>query len=224
MIETEALLFDLDGVLINSVPAVVRAWTHWAHSRGLDPQKVLHGIHGRPSIDSIRELLPDADHIAENRILEQTEIDDVEGVVPLPGVQELLAALPAERWAIVTSCTRKLALVRLRAAGLPLPGTLITATDIAHGKPHPEPYQKGAAGLGFAPAQCIVIEDALAGIASGKAAGARVIAFTTTTSTAELQRAAPDWIVKDASAVRVASRAQGLWLALEEAPAQPASV
>jgi sugar-phosphatase len=216
MIETQALLFDLDGVLINSVPAVVRAWTRWAQTNGLDPHKVLHGIHGRPSIASIRELLPDADHVAENRILEQAEIDDIEGIVPLPGVRELLAALPAERWAIVTSCTRRLALVRLRAAGLPLPGTLVTATDIEQGKPHPEPYQKGAAGLGFVPQQCIVFEDALAGIASGKAAGARVIAFTTTTSVAELHAARPDWMVKDASAVRVVSREQGLLLALEE--------
>jgi sugar-phosphatase len=216
IVSAEALLFDLDGVLINSIPAVERVWSRWAKERGFNVEEVLHRAHGRPSIETLRYLLPDADHEVENRIVEQAEIEDVEGIVPLPGVKELLAALPRDRWAIVTSCTRPLAKVRIRAAGLPTPGLFITSNDITHGKPHAEPYLKGAAGLGFAPAQCIVVEDALAGIASGRNAGARVIAFTTTASIADLVAAKADWILKDCSAIRLVSSDPGLRLTLQE--------
>ena len=215
-VSAEALLFDLDGVLVNSIPAVERVWSRWAEERGFNVQEVLHRAHGRPSIETLRYLLPDADHEAENRVVEQAEIEDVEGIVPLPGVRDLLAALPQDRWAIVTSCTRPFAEVRIRAAGLPTPGLFITSNDITHGKPHPEPYQKGAAGLGFAPKQCIVVEDALAGIASGRNAGARVIAFTTTASIADLVASKPDWILKDGSAIRLEADLPQLQLALQE--------
>ena len=217
IVSAEALLFDMDGVLINSIPAVERVWSRWAEGRGFNVHEVLRHAHGRPSIATLRDLLPDADHEAENRIIEQAEIEDVEGIVPLPGVKKLLNALPPDRWAIVTSCTRPLAEVRLRAAGLPTPALFITSSDITHGKPHPEPYQKGAAGLGFAPEQCIVVEDALAGIASGRDAGSRVIAFTTTASIADLVAAQPDWILKDCSAIRLDDSTPELRLALEEA-------
>lgn len=206
----------MDGVLINSIPAVERVWSRWAAERGFNVHEVLRHAHGRPSIATLRDLLPDADHEAENRIIEQAEINDVDGIVPLPGVKELLAALPHDRWAIVTSCTRPLAEVRIRAAGLPTPGLFITANEITHGKPHGEPYQKGAAGLGFTPEQCIVVEDALAGIASGKNAGARVIAFTTTASIDDLVVAKPDWLLKDCSAIRLEGSEPDLQLALEE--------
>ena len=215
-VSAQALLFDLDGVLINSIPAVERVWSRWAEDRGFNVQEVLHRAHGRPSIETLRYLLPEADHEAENRLVEQAEIDDVADIVPLPGVRELLTALPHDRWAIVTSCTRPLAEVRIRAAGLPTPGLFITSNDISRGKPDPEPYQKGAAGLGFAPEQCIVVEDALAGIASGKHAGARVIAFTTTASITDLVVAKPDWILKDCSAIRLEALKPELKLALEE--------
>ena len=215
-VSTQALLFDMDGVLINSIPAVERVWSRWAAGRGLNVHEVLRHAHGRPSIATLRDLLPDADHEAENRLIEQAEIDDVADIVPLPGVQELLAALPSDRWAIVTSCTRPLAEVRIRAAGLPRPALFITANEITHGKPNAEPYQKGAVGLGFAPAQCIVVEDALAGIASGKNAGARVIAFTTTATITDLVAAKPEWILKDCSAIRLDSGTPDLRLSLEE--------
>ena len=215
-VSAEALLFDMDGVLINSIPAVERVWSRWSAERGFDVHEVLRHAHGRPSIATLRDLLPDADHEAENRLIEQAEIDDVEGIVPLPGVKELLASLPADRWAIVTSCTRPLAKVRIAAAGLPEPALFITSNDITHGKPHAEPYQKGARGLGFAPEQCIVVEDALAGIASGKNAGARVIAFTTPATMADLVAAKPDWILKDASSIRLDAVAPKLQLALDE--------
>lgn len=215
-VSTQALLFDLDGVLVNSIPAVERVWSRWAREHGLNVEEVLHRAHGRPSIETLRYLLPDADHEAENRIVEQAEINDVEGIVPLPGVKELLAALPRDRWAIVTSCTRPLAEVRIRAAGLPKPGLFITSNDITHGKPHPEPYLKGAAGLGFAPEECIVVEDALAGITAGKNAGARVIAFTTTAAMSDLITARPDWILKDCSAIQLEASEPQLQLMLEE--------
>jgi sugar-phosphatase len=215
-VSAQALLFDMDGVLINSIPAVERVWSRWAEARGFDVHEVLRHAHGRPSIATLRDLLPDADHEAENRLIERAEIEDVADIVPLPGVQDLLAALPPERWAIVTSCTRDLAEVRIRAAGLPRPGLFITANDITHGKPNPEPYLKGATGLGFAPEQCIVVEDALAGIASGRGSGARVIAFTTTASIPDVVAAHPDWIVKDCSAIRLEAGEPELQLTLEE--------
>ena len=191
------LLFDLDGVLVDSTPAVARAWTGWARKHGFEPEEVVKKAHGRPSISTIRELLPHADHAAEDREMERREIADVEGVVPLPGAMELLQALPLERWAIVTSCTRALAGVRIDAAGLPKPKHLITATDVKHGKPDPEPYLAGARILALPASECIVIEDAPAGIRAGKEAGARVLALRTTASDAELQQAGADWIVND---------------------------
>jgi len=191
------VLFDLDGVLVDSTPAVARVWAWWAREHGFDPEEVVKKAHGRPSITTIRELLPDADHAAEDREVERREIADVEGVIPLPGAMELLQALPLERWAIVTSCTRALAHVRIAAAGLPKPNHLVTATDVRHGKPHPEPYLKGAQILGIPADDCLVIEDAPAGIRAGKAAGARVLALRTTASDAELQQAGADWIADD---------------------------
>ena len=203
-IECQGVLFDLDGVLVDSTPAVARVWTLWANRHGFDPEETVRQAHGRPSLATIRELLPNADHATENAIVERMEIEDVSDVIPLPGTLDLLASLPADRWTVVTSCTRALALVRLRVAGLPVPEKMVTSTDIVNGKPHPEPYLKGAKLLGIAPQDCVVFEDAPAGIRSGKAAKSRVVAFQTTESDELLQRAGADWIVKDASAVRVA--------------------
>jgi sugar-phosphatase len=193
-IRCRGVLFDLDGVLVDSTPAVARVWAWWAREHGFDPDEVVKKAHGRPSIATIRELLPHAHHAAEDREMERREIADVDGVVPLPGAMELLRALPLQRWAIVTSCTRALANVRITAAGLPEPKHLVTSTDVRHGKPDPEPYLKGAQSLSVPAADCIVIEDAPAGIQAGKAAGARVLALRTTASDAELQHAGADWI------------------------------
>ena len=191
------ILFDLDGVLVDSTPAVARVWASWAAQHGFDPAEVVKEAHGKPSIATIRELLPNADHDAENREIERREIADTNGVIPLPGAMELLQALPLDRWAIVTSCTRPLAHVRIAAAGLPKPKHIITSTDVKHGKPDPEPYINGAQLLGFPASDCIVLEDAPAGIRAGKAAGARVLALRTTMSDDELQQAGPDWIVNN---------------------------
>ena len=208
-IKAKALLFDMDGVLTNSIPAVTRVWTRWAEQHGFSAPEVVHRAHGRPSIATLRDLLPDADHHAENRLIEQAEIEDLEGIVPLPGAQELLLSLPPDAWAIVTSCTRPLAEVRIRAAGLPVPQHFITSSDIVHGKPHPEPYLKGAASVGVAPTECIVVEDVPAGIASGKSAGARVIALSTTTSEGELRAAGADWILPNCAAIHFSPREDG---------------
>src|SRR5215469_11018670 len=124
-IRCRGVLFDLDGVLVDSTPAVARVWAWWARKHGFDPDKTVREAHGKPSIATIRELLPHADHEAENAEVERGEIEDVEGVIPLPGTLELLRALPPERWIIATSCTRALATVRIRAAGLPMPKKLV---------------------------------------------------------------------------------------------------
>ena len=209
-----ACLFDLDGVLINSTPAVARVWAQWAIEHGFNPEEVVARAHGRPSLTTVSEYLPNADHQAENREVERREIQDLEGVVPLPGALDLLASLPENRWTIVTSCTRPLAEVRIKAAGLPMPKKMITSNDIQHGKPHPEPFLKGAAALGFPARDCIVFEDVPAGVRAGKSAGARVIALTTTVDAAALQRADADWILRNCGDVRRLDSANGLQLAL----------
>jgi len=197
------VLFDLDGVLVDSTPAVARVWAWWARQHGFDPDETVREAHGKPSIATIRELLPNANHEAENKEVERREMEDVEGVIPLPGAVELLQAIPPEKWAIVTSCTRRLAEVRIAAAGLPKPRRMITSNDIKHGKPDPEPYLKGAQILGAAGTDCVVIEDAPAGIRAGKAAGAHVVALRTTAGDEELREAGADWIVDDCADLSV---------------------
>lgn len=219
-IRCAALLFDLDGVLINSTPAVARVWRSWAIEHGFNPEEVVARAHGRPSLTTVREYLPNADHEAENREVERREIADLEGVGPLPGALDLLASLPTDRWTIVTSCTRPLAEVRIRAAGLPVPKKMITSSDVTHGKPHPEPYLKGASLLGFPPQECIVLEDVPAGVRSGKAAGAKVIAFKTTVLEPALREAGADWVLHNCADIhlldRNVSRNQDLKLAITE--------
>jgi sugar-phosphatase len=201
------LLFDMDGVLVDSTPAVARVWTRWAARHGFDAAEVVHRAHGRPSITTIREYLPDGDHLAENREIERDEITDLDGVVPLPGALELLSALPRGRWTIVTSCSRRLAEVRLKTSGLPRPEVFVTSSDITNGKPAPDPYLKGAGVLGFSPRDCVVVEDAPAGVRSGKAAGTRVIALRTTMTEKELWDAGADWVVGDCAAIALATPA-----------------
>jgi mannitol-1-/sugar-/sorbitol-6-phosphatase len=211
------LLFDLDGVLVDSTPAVERVWHKWAIEHGFDPQEVVLNAHGRPSIATIREYLPSADHEAENRIVERAEIEDVGGVVPLPGALEFLRSLPEERWTIVTSCTRPLAEVRIKAAGLPSPKVFVTANDITHGKPNPEPYLKGASKLGLNPQDCVVLEDVPAGIQAGKSAGMRVIAMRTTLDEAVLREAGADWVIDNCASLKVVrTSAEGIVISIAD--------
>ena len=199
------MLFDLDGVLIDSTPAVARVWHRWAVEHGFNPDEVIARAHGRPSLTTVREYLPNADHAAENREVERREMEDVEGVVLLPGSARLLSEVPPDRWTIVTSCTRPLAETRLRAAGLPVPERMVTSSDIKNGKPHPEPYLKGASVLGFAAGDCVVVEDVPAGIRAGKSAGAKVIAFRTTLKDPELMAAGADWLLNDCRDITLVS-------------------
>jgi len=195
-ISCRGLLFDLDGVLVDSTPAVARVWSKWALAHGFDPEETVRNAHGRPSLSTIKDLLPSArDPVAENEIILRGEIEDTEGVVALPGVCDFLKSIPKDLWALVTSCARPLADVRLTAAGIPIPEKMITADDVQRGKPDPEPYVKGAALLGVPASECLVFEDAPAGIRAGKSAGARVIALPTTESETELKSAGADWIL-----------------------------
>jgi mannitol-1-/sugar-/sorbitol-6-phosphatase len=209
-----ALLFDLDGVLINSTPAVARVWHRWALAHGFNPQEVIARAHGRPSIATLRDYLPHADHEAENLKIERAEIEDLDGVVALPGTLALLANLPEDRWTIVTSGTRPLAEVRIRHAGLPVPKKMITANEIVHGKPDPEPYLKAAAMLGFPATDCVVCEDVPAGIRSGKSAGAKVIAFTTTLQATLLREAGADFVARNCADIHLHNSSGDLVLEL----------
>jgi sugar-phosphatase len=205
-ISCRGVLFDMDGVLVDSTPAVARVWSTWALKHGFNAEAIVKMSHGRPSLATIQELLPHASgdvHSAEDREVERGEIADVAGVIALPGAKHLLTNLPANRIAMVTSATRALAEVRVEAARLPALRHMVTASDIACGKPDPEPYLKGAQRLGLAAQDCIVVEDAPAGIRSGKAAGARVIALRTTTNDAELLAAGADWIVDDCASLSI---------------------
>jgi mannitol-1-/sugar-/sorbitol-6-phosphatase len=208
VIRCAAMLFDMDGVLVDSTPAVTRVWTVWARKNGFDPDEVVRKGHGRPSIATIRELLPHGDHEAENREVERLEIEDIADVVALPGALDLLRTIPEARWTIVTSASRRLAEVRLRAAGLPVPKHLVTASDLQRGKPFPDPYLKGAEVLGISAMDCVVAEDAATGVRSGKSAGARVLGLRTTSTEAELLAAGADWIADNLSALSLDAREQ----------------
>jgi mannitol-1-/sugar-/sorbitol-6-phosphatase len=196
-----ALLFDLDGVLVDSTPAVARTWRAWAIQHGLDPEVAIGKAHGRRSIETIRELAPHLNAEQENRKVERIEIEDREGVVALPGAAHLLRILPPDRCAIVTSATRELAMARLGYAGLPAPANLISADDVRDGKPSPEPYLAGAKLLRTAAKDCLVFEDAPAGIASARTAGMQVVALQTTYSAQQLQSA--DTIIKSLGEVNI---------------------
>lgn len=219
----------MDGVLVDSTPAVARVWTRWARKHNLDPDSTVQLAHGRTSLASIRELLPHANtavHLAENDWMERAEIEDIADVIALPGAKALLVAAAPGQLTVVTSATRALADVRLRAAGLwDHVHHLVTASDIQHGKPDPEPYAKGAADLRLPAQDCIVIEDAPSGTRSGKAAGARVLAVRTTTDDQALLAAGADWIINDCSSFRLFhlpnSRQLALQLSTDEIPRQP---
>jgi len=215
-VECRGLLFDLDGVLVDSTPAVARVWSAWALEHGFDPEKVVQAAHGRPSIATIRELLPQADAEEEDAIVEQRELHDMEGMVALPGSVELLSIFPEDRWGIVTSGTRTLASKRLHTAGLPIPKHFVTASDIRKGKPDPEPYLIGVETLGFAAADTIVVEDAPNGVRSGRGAGVRVIALRTTANDKDLLAAGANWIVDSLASVFGVVTHAGLELELRD--------
>ena len=206
-ITVPGILFDMDGVLISSTGADERCWMRWARHHGMEGSFSLQSTHGRRAIDTLRDLRPDLDPEPELRRLADYDAEDHSGLIILPGVQRLLASLPPDRWTIVTSATTRLIEERVRYAGLPLPSVLVSAEAVTNGKPHPEPYEAGARLLGLAPEDCLVIEDSPAGVASGKAAGCRVLAVLTSHAGEEL--AAADWQVRSLEQVTVTEAADG---------------
>ena len=202
-----AILFDLDGVLVDSTGSVDRQWRVWAQRKGVDGDKVMAIAHGVRAVEVIRTVAPHLDAEAEVRELEALEADDRDGVVVMPGAVELVGSIPAERWGVVTSGTRHLASTRLRMVGVPVPKVLVTADDVVNGKPHPEPYLKGAELLGFAPAECLVIEDAPAGIQAAHAGGMKVVGITSTYRAEKLAEA--DGIVQKLGTIQVTSNGTG---------------
>lgn len=196
-----AILFDLDGVLVDSTRSVERQWRAWAREQGIDGDKVMAVAHGVRTIEVIRAVAPHLDAEEEVRKLESREAEDRDGVVAMPGAVELVRMIPEGRWCVVTSGTRQLASTRLRLFGIPAPKIMITADDVANGKPHPAPYLKGAELLGVNPDECLVIEDAPAGIQSAHAARMRVIGLASTYPASALREA--DAVVEKLAQIRV---------------------
>jgi sugar-phosphatase len=203
-----AFLFDMDGTILTSIKAAERVWGRWAEGHGLDVAAFLPTIHGKRTEETVRGVnLPGVDPVAEAAWITAAEIEDVMGVEAIRGVADFLASLPVERWAIVTSAPRALALARIAAAGLPLPKVMVAAEDVERGKPAPDPFLLGAKRLGFAPEDCLVFEDTLAGLASAAAAGmASVVVTVTHGHPAETDVVA----VVDYAALRSVCTAEGL--------------
>lgn len=203
------VIFDMDGTLIDSTPAVVRSWTRWAEEYEI-PEEKFGDFHGMPARSIVAKLMPPELHEESLARVTQLELDDVEGIVALPGAVEALAALPVT--AIATSCTRDLAERRIAASGIPAPDVVVTASDVTHGKPDPEPFLLAAERLGIDPRRALVVEDATSGIRAGQAAGASTLAVVTTTQREALSFA--DLVVDDLSAVSWHVNDEGVSLSL----------
>jgi sugar-phosphatase len=201
-LQAQGLLFDMDGVLVSSIAGAVRCWRRWAAEYGVANAEQVEIPHGVPARDIAQLLVPGIDVATGLRRIEDLEIADVGDLTVLPGARELLQSLPLERWAIVTSATRRLLVARLAAAELPVPERLISADMVERGKPNPEPYLKGAARLGFAAKDCVVFEDAPGGVRAGVAAGCQVIGVLGTSTREELLAAGAVWLVSSLAEVR----------------------
>jgi sugar-phosphatase len=212
-VETKGLLFDMDGVLISSTGSVVRCWQRWCKLYGLPNAEQFHVPHGTRAVDIVRMLKPqwNGAQVAEGLYtIEELELADTADLKVLPGVKALLERLPPERWAVVSSATRRLLVGRLAAAGLPVPERVISGDMVERGKPDPEPYRRGAELLGYAPVECIVVEDAPSGVGGGLAAGCRVLGVLGTHPAAQLRAAT--WIARSLEAVEVTVKADELEL------------
>jgi sugar-phosphatase len=209
-VETKGILFDMDGVLVSSIGSVVRCWRRWAEIYDVPNAEIYEVPHGMRATEIIKTLRPDIDAEEGIRVIEDMEMEDMADLTVLPGVKALLESLPPERWAIVTSATRRLLLGRLNAAGLPVPERIISGDMVLRGKPDPEPYRRGAELLGLRPEECVVVEDAPSGVGAGKAAGCRVLGVLGTHSLEELREA--DWVVGSLEGLGVARNPSGLEL------------
>jgi mannitol-1-/sugar-/sorbitol-6-phosphatase len=185
----DAVLFDLDGVLVDSAEVVERTWQRWAARHGLDPDAVVRAAHGRRTVETVRMVAPHLAADDEVRALAESESTETDGVYEVPGARELLQSLPARSWAVVTSGIRPVAELRMRHTKLPTPTVLVTADQVQHGKPHPEGYLTAAARLGVDPTRCIVVEDTPPGIEAAHAAGMRVVVVASTYAPVVLQGA-----------------------------------
>ena len=212
-VETKGVLFDMDGVLVSSIGSVVRCWRRWAKIYDIPNADTYDVPHGMRAIEIVKSLRPDIDPEEGLRVIEDMEIEDTSDLIVLPGVKALLESLPVERWAIVTSATKRLMLGRLKVAGLPVPERIISGDMVERGKPDPEPYRRGAALLGARAEECVVVEDAPSGVGAGKAAGCRVLGVVGTHSAEELQET--DWIVDSLEGLRVTVGADGLELCFD---------
>lgn len=205
-LECEAVLFDMDGTLVDSRLLVERIWLIWAAEHGIDPEAVLAVAHGRRTLETMQLVAP---HIATPE--EADRLDALEetmegGETATPGAPELLTALPPQRWAVVTSAIRRIALTRLAIVGLPAPSLLVAADDVSAGKPAPDGYLQAARLLQIPPHRCVVFEDTPAGVQAGRAAGCTVIGLLTTFP----ELAGCDYVVRDLSAVRLEGNASGV--------------
>jgi len=201
-----AILFDLDGVLLDSTRVVAEQYAHWAREHALDPGEVMKAAHGVRTIEVVRRVAPHLDAEAETLKIEKREAA-AENLSPVPGAVALVNSIPRGLWGVVTSGTRFLATTRMRKFGIPIPDVLVTADDVKHGKPDAEPYRRGAELLGFEPSACLVVEDAPAGIRAGHAAGMRVISLPTTCAIEELREA--DAIVSGLAEIQVSLNGVG---------------
>jgi sugar-phosphatase len=182
----DAILFDMDGTLVDSTESVERQWRWWAQRHGLELEPILRVSHGRTTAETIRLVAPDLDTEEEVGSFDVAEVEDTEGLKAVRGAVAFVSAVPEDRWAVVTSAPRKLARVRLECAGIPMPRWIVCADDVSRGKPHPEPYLTAASLVGYPPQRCLAIEDAQAGVEAARAAGMQVLGITTTMSREEL--------------------------------------
>jgi mannitol-1-/sugar-/sorbitol-6-phosphatase len=210
----QAILFDLDGTLVDSATRVERLWVEWSKRRGIDTGYLLQVMHGRPAAETIRIAAPHLSVQDEFQALEAEEIADMEGVRPYPSAEELLDALSPHQWAIVTSGTRRVAEARMRHVGLSKPKVFITVDDVNAGKPAPDGYLLAASRLNLKPSDCVVIEDAPAGIQAGKSAGMRVIAVASTLNSELLSQA--DFAVRHLSEIKLYSTTHGIQIRVEQ--------
>ena len=214
-LDVAGVLFDMDGVLISSIGSVNRSWRRWAQHYGVPNADTFQVPHGIRAMDIVAMLKPDLDPHEGLRLIEDIEMVDTDDLKVLPGARALLKSLPLERWAIVTSATGRLALERLKVAGLPAPERMISAEMVDRGKPDPEPYRRGAELIHSAAADCLVVEDAPSGVGAGIAAGCRVLGVLGTHKEDELRAAGASWIVRSLEDVSAQARPGGLTLSLK---------
>lgn len=207
----KAVLFDMDGTLVDSTTIVERAWSRWAARHGIPREAVLSFAHGRPTRATLQHFFPERDHSGELEEMDRFEETQMEGILAVPGAVEVVRALRDHPWAIVTSAWRTLAEARVSAAGLPLPNVLVPVDEIRNGKPHPEGFLQAAALLGVAPADCLVFEDTRPGIEAGVSAGMQVVGLLTTTTADHLNHRP---LIRDFRDVTIQSEGDSIKVAL----------